>query len=71
MSLEFRATMDPHSIDVYQGQRFVAMLQWHRERPPACVMCADAFRLTPDEMRLMAARLDEEIRVLIRLTPND
>jgi hypothetical protein len=67
MILEFRATMDPHSLDVLRGGRLVAMIQWHPDRSPRFIVCHDfstarAAEFAPSELREIADRLDQEIR---------
>lgn len=68
MSLEFRPTMDPHSLDVLRRGRLVGMIQWHTEREPRFVArhgfesAQVAPEFTPSELREIAERLDEEIR---------
>jgi hypothetical protein len=64
--LEFRPTMDPHSVDVFQSvdgeaPRRIAMLQWHPERPPALVALYAGSRFTCDEMRAMVAHLTDQL----------
>lgn len=68
MSLEFRATMDPHSLDVLRRGRIVAMIQWHPEREPHFEVrhgfesAQGSTGFTTSELREMADRLDEEVR---------
>lgn len=56
--LEFRATMDPDSLEVLRGTRGIANIQRHKDRPPRVVTWT-AVEFTLDEMMQMVTRLGE------------
>lgn len=66
--LEFRQTMDPHSLDVvrdpdphvaHNWNKTVARIQWHTGRTPHMAPVHDHASFTLDEMKLMTAKLEE------------
>ena len=55
--LQFRQTIDPHSLDIYSGPRFVGSLHWHPERAPRFCLACDYIDI--DEMAEIVAKYKE------------
>jgi len=63
--ITFRDTMDPHSLDVYRGDIYIGMLQWHPERSPRfCCRPINPHSYTDislDEMTTLSQVLREKV----------
>lgn len=58
--LSFHQGMDPYSLDVRRDGNVIAMIQWHKDRPPRIVQYgAHFFHLDLNEMKDVAAKLEE------------
>ena len=57
--------MDPHSVDVCRNEehnRCIGMLQWHPGTPPRFTTFSAPTKITLDELREMAKKLDELVK---------